>query len=108
RFPQDSTAPNNASLVVYAYPQELNYQYIETRGWFNLEVFNKNGPRSEDFELRSLLPDTFLSDTLDGEFSGKWIYLSMGSMGSIDVELMKRLVSVLAKSKHKYIVSKGP
>ncbi len=29
-------------------------------------------------------------------------------MGSIDVQLMKRIVSVLAKTPHKYIVSKGP
>lgn len=28
-------------------------------------------------------------------------------MGSIDVELMKRIVAVLAKTPHKYIVSKG-
>ena len=29
-------------------------------------------------------------------------------MGSIDVQLMKRIVSVLTKTPHKYIVSKGP
>jgi UDP:flavonoid glycosyltransferase YjiC (YdhE family) len=40
--------------------------------------------------------------------SGKLIYLSMGSMGGTDVELMKRLVSILSKSKHRFIVSKGP
>jgi UDP:flavonoid glycosyltransferase YjiC (YdhE family) len=40
--------------------------------------------------------------------SGKLIYLSMGSMGGADVELMKRLVSILSKSKHRFIVSKGP
>jgi MGT family glycosyltransferase len=38
----------------------------------------------------------------------KLIYLSLGSLGSADVELMRRLVSTLAKSKHKFIVSKGP
>jgi UDP:flavonoid glycosyltransferase YjiC (YdhE family) len=39
--------------------------------------------------------------------SGKLIYLSMGSMGGADLELMKRLVSILSKSKHRFIVSKG-
>jgi UDP:flavonoid glycosyltransferase YjiC (YdhE family) len=36
------------------------------------------------------------------------IYLSLGSLGSADVDLMKRLVSILGKTKHKFIVSKGP
>jgi MGT family glycosyltransferase len=38
----------------------------------------------------------------------KLIYLSLGSLGSADVELMRRLISVLGKSKHRFIVSKGP
>ena len=42
----------------------------------------------------------------DGE--GALIYLSLGSLGSADVELMKRLVSVLADTPHRYVVSKGP
>ena len=36
------------------------------------------------------------------------IYLSLGSLGSADVGLMKRLVEVLGKTPHRYIVSKGP
>jgi MGT family glycosyltransferase len=36
------------------------------------------------------------------------IYLSLGSLGSADVDLMRRLVSVLADTPHRYIVSKGP
>ncbi|MGA0857821.1 MAG: glycosyltransferase, partial [Candidatus Nanopelagicales bacterium] len=36
------------------------------------------------------------------------IYLSLGSLGSADVDLMKRLVEVLGKTEHRYIVSKGP
>lgn len=36
------------------------------------------------------------------------IYLSLGSLGSADVSLMKRLVAVLADTPHRYIVSKGP
>jgi MGT family glycosyltransferase len=39
---------------------------------------------------------------------GALIYLSLGSLGSADVELMKRLVSVLGRTPHRYIVSKGP
>jgi len=42
----------------------------------------------------------------DGE--GSLVYLSLGSLGSADVDLMRRLVDVLSRSRHRYIVSKGP
>jgi MGT family glycosyltransferase len=42
----------------------------------------------------------------DGE--GSLVYLSLGSLGSADVDLMNRLVDVLSRTKHRYIVSKGP
>jgi MGT family glycosyltransferase len=42
----------------------------------------------------------------DGE--GALVYLSLGSLGSADVELMRRLVDVLSRTRHRYIVSKGP
>src|SRR5699024_4957220 len=40
--------------------------------------------------------------------SGKLCYISMGTLGSADVNLMKRLADILSKTPHKYIVSKGP
>ena len=36
------------------------------------------------------------------------IYLSLGSLASADIEVMRRLVDVLGRTKHRYIVSKGP
>lgn len=33
---------------------------------------------------------------------------TLGSMGSIDVPLVKRILTVLATTPHRYIVSKGP
>jgi len=38
----------------------------------------------------------------------KVIYFSLGSLGSADVELMRRVIAVLATTDHRYIVSKGP
>jgi MGT family glycosyltransferase len=39
---------------------------------------------------------------------GALVYLSLGSLGSADVELMRRLVAVLADTPHRYVVSMGP
>ena len=39
---------------------------------------------------------------------GSLIYLSLGSLGSADVDLMRRLVDVLGRTPHRFIVSKGP
>ncbi|HZE04111.1 MAG TPA: hypothetical protein VE127_02740, partial [Solirubrobacteraceae bacterium] len=36
------------------------------------------------------------------------VYLSLGSLGSADVELMRRLVELLAQTPYRYIVSRGP
>ena len=35
-------------------------------------------------------------------------YFSLGSMGSIDVQLMKRILAGISKTPYKCIVSKGP
>ena len=35
-------------------------------------------------------------------------YLSLGSLGSADVELMRRLIDVLGRTRHRYVVSMGP
>ncbi|HKE54731.1 MAG TPA: glycosyltransferase [Actinomycetota bacterium] len=47
------------------------------------------------------VPESLRSD-------GALVYLSLGSLGSADVQLMKRLVAVLAETRHRYVVSKGP
>ena len=40
--------------------------------------------------------------------AGALIYVSLGSLGSGDVQLMERLVESLGKTRHRYVVSKGP
>jgi MGT family glycosyltransferase len=42
------------------------------------------------------------------EGSGALIYFSLGSLGSADVGLMRRVIACLAATPHRYIVSKGP
>ena len=43
-----------------------------------------------------------------GGRDGALLYLSLGSLGSADVGLMQRLVDILAGTRHRVIVSKGP
>lgn len=114
RFPDDRLLPfEDALITVYAHPKEYNWPAIQARtDWFNLEVFNKgnysNLQQSSISSLKRLLPKTFISDDLGGKWSGKWILLSMGSMGGTNIALMRRLMASISGSVHKFIVSKGP
>lgn len=108
RYPNDLVMPNTQKLTIYAFPEEYNYPQIKKlTNWFNLEVFNGN-PDQKHIKLEELVPKYFFDDDLNGTFTGKWIYVSMGSMGSVDLDLMNRLIKTLSKTNHKYIVSKGP
>jgi UDP:flavonoid glycosyltransferase YjiC (YdhE family) len=95
-----------------------NRDYIWESPYLNLFVY----PEFADYRRRELLPPTAhrLASSVratDAPFEipeqlrdggGKLVYLSLGSLASADVELMQRLVDVLAKTEHRYIVSKGP
>ena len=48
-----------------------------------------------------------MPDSLAGQ-EGALIYFSLGSLGSADVPLMRRVIGCLAATPHRYIVSKGP
>jgi MGT family glycosyltransferase len=81
-------------LNLYLYPEEADYARARPLGprWHRLD----SCVRSVDGEFE--LPD--------GE--GALIYLSLGSLGSADVELMQRLIDLLAATPHRTVVSKGP
>jgi len=85
-------------LNLYIYPRELDYPRSKPLAptWHRIESSVRT--TDEDFTL----PPEFAS----GE--GKLIYLSLGSLGSADVELMQRLIGILGRSHHRVIVSKGP
>jgi MGT family glycosyltransferase len=40
--------------------------------------------------------------------AGRLVYLSLGSLGAADVDLMRELVTALAGTPHRYVVSRGP
>jgi MGT family glycosyltransferase len=85
-------------LNLYLYPAEADYARSQPLAptWHRLD----SSVRTTDapWELPSELRDR----------GGALLYLSLGSLGSADVELMQRLVGVLAETPHTVIVSKGP
>src|SRR4029079_12958014 len=91
----------SAVLNLYVYPQVADYtdrRPLDTDRWRRLD----SSVRATDaaFELPAELADRPPGSSL--------IYLSLGSLGSADVSLMRRLVAVLGDTPHRYIVSKGP
>ncbi|MGN6635224.1 MAG: glycosyltransferase [Oryzihumus sp.] len=85
-------------LNLYVYPEAVDYPRDLGATWHRLE----SSVRATDAELA--LPDV-LTDRPEGS---ALVYLSLGSLGSADVDLMKRLVDVLSRTPHRYIVSTGP
>jgi MGT family glycosyltransferase len=88
----------SAWLNVTLYPREIDYARGTPLGstWHRLDTCVRH---SED---AAPLPDRIAA----GEEG--LVYLSLGSLGSADLDLMKRLVDVLARAPHRFIVSKGP
>jgi MGT family glycosyltransferase len=87
---------HDGALNLYVYPEIADYTDARPLGpsWHRLD----SSVRETDASFP--LPD------IPGE--GALIYFSLGSLGSADVDLMRRVISVLAGTPHRYIVSKGP
>ncbi|KAH9416529.1 hypothetical protein DERP_009892 [Dermatophagoides pteronyssinus] len=88
-------------LNIYGYPEELDYSDTVPLPDNNIRVDAFCREANETFEL----PEEFKAKIKPGD---KLIYLSMGSIGCFDIDLMKKLVNELSKSPHKFIVSMGP
>ena len=79
-YANDIKFPPTEILTVYACPEELNYPQIRQNGWHNLEAFNKVDASGTVARLEDILPKEFMENNLNGTFSGKYIYFSLGSM----------------------------
>ena len=85
---------------LYVFPQEADYtdaRPLDTT-WHRMDSSVRE--TDEQYAVPAEVADRPAGSAL--------IYLSLGSLGSADVELMKRLVDVLGRTPHHYIVSKGP
>ncbi|HEX2393101.1 MAG TPA: nucleotide disphospho-sugar-binding domain-containing protein [Solirubrobacterales bacterium] len=97
-LPPDDFIHQSPWLNLYLYPDEIDYPRARPLGphWHNLQA-----------SVRATDPAWDVPPGLaDGE--GPLIYLSLGSLGSADVELMRGLVGSLAERPYRVIVSKGP
>jgi MGT family glycosyltransferase len=99
-------------------PPLPDLEFIHQSRYLNLSIY----PEAADYLRSRPLGDTWhtlessVRDTEDAwvvpeplrDGDGALVYLSLGSLGSADIELMRRLVDVLSRSRHRFIVSKGP
>src|SRR5262249_53928147 len=83
---------------LYVYPELVDYTGARPLGptWHRLD--SSVSATDAAFSVPADLADN----------PGGLAYFSLGSLGSADVELMRRVIGVLADTPHRYIVSKGP
>jgi MGT family glycosyltransferase len=97
-LPTDDFIHESPDLNLYLYPEQIDYPRERPLGpsWNNLQA----SVRATDADWE--LPEPLASGT------DPLLYLSLGSLGSADVELMRGLVAALAGAPYRVIVSKGP
>ncbi|HWO83821.1 MAG TPA: nucleotide disphospho-sugar-binding domain-containing protein [Solirubrobacterales bacterium] len=97
-LPPDDFIHESEWLNLYLYPDEVDYPRAQPLGprWHNLQT-----------SVRTTDPAWELPEELAGG-EEPLVYLSLGSLGSADVELMRKLVAELAEAPYRIVVSKGP
>ena len=95
-FPEDRFI-ESPYLNIYMYPKELDYTDLRPipPNWYQFDTFIRMN--EEHFDLPQKL----------AQRNGKLIFLSMGSLGSSNVDLMKRLISLISDLPYRFIVTKG-
>jgi MGT family glycosyltransferase len=95
-LPADQFMYESPSLNLYNYAADLDYERSIplARTWHRLESSVRS--TDEAFSLPAMAAGR------------KVIYLSLGSLGSADTELMGRLIEVLGRTDYQVIVSMGP
>jgi MGT family glycosyltransferase len=89
---------HEGAVNLYVYPEQADYRRSRplAPSWHRLD----SSVRQTDEKFT--LPDALAAG------HGPLIYFSLGSLGSADVALMQRVISCLAATPYRYIVSKGP
>jgi MGT family glycosyltransferase len=84
-------------LNLYLFPEAADYARAEPLGptWHRLNSTVRTTEAA--FDVEHHVPGT-----------GKVVYLSLGSLGCMDLGLMQRLIDAMATTEHRTIVSMGP
>ncbi|MDX1890444.1 glycosyltransferase [Mycolicibacterium sp. 050158] len=92
--------PRANAANLYVYPAEADYLQARPldESWTRMDSSVRE--TDDDYVVPAEVADRPADSAL--------IYLSLGSLGGADVELMRRLVDVLGATRHRFIVSKGP
>lgn len=99
-LPELEFMPRANAANLYVYPAEADY--LEARPLDSTWTRMDSSVRETDEEY--VVPAEVAQRPADSAL----VYLSLGSLGGADVELMQRLVDVLGTTRHRFIVSKGP
>jgi MGT family glycosyltransferase len=94
---------HEGDLNLYVYPEIADYTDARPLGptWHRLDSSVRE--TDEEFTLPAELADP--RTRTDGS---ALLYFSLGSLGSADVDLMRRIIGSLARTPHRCIVSMGP
>ena len=84
-------------LNIYMYPKELDYTDLRPipPNWYQFDTFIRMN--EEHFDLPQKL----------AQRNGKLVFLSMGTLGSANVDLMKQLINLISDLPYRFIVTKG-
>lgn len=105
-FSRDSGAPALADLEFMYEGDENIYIYPEVADYIDQRPLGATWHRVQSSVRSTEQPIDVPAHILEGE--GSLVYLSLGSLGGADLDLMQRLTGFLADSPHRFIVSKGP
>jgi MGT family glycosyltransferase len=97
-LPEGELMHESDRLNLTLYPAEADYERSRKLAstWHRLDTCVRRTDAT--FELPASLRDG----------PGALVYVSLGSLGSADVDLMRRLVEVLSDAPHRFVVSRGP
>ena len=95
--PVDEFNTHSPWLNLYLFPEAADYARAEPLDptWHRLQSTVRTGEAA--FDVEEMVPG-----------DGKVVYLSLGSLGCMDVALMQRLIDAMASTGHRTIVSMGP
>ena len=116
-LPDNAFQYESPFLNLYMFPAELDYKRSRPLGpnWHRIDASTRNSDGT--FEVADKVGSGRRAGGTSrlrgraqrpGDQQGKLVYLSLGSLGCMDVPLMQRVIDSLDKTPHRVIVSMGP